>query len=272
MKIKLYIVTYNREKDLNNTLESLFSTDIDHHLVDVYIVNNHSNFIINNKFSNRVKVLHNVFRPDFSKGHLSRNYNEIFIHGFRDLNHADCDILMHSHDDNSFDKNIFSRIIELHKKYTFITFSQGCGFCSYTPESIKNIGMWDERFCTIGYHEGDYFLRAIKYNNEKSSINDWVAAHRLHNKIDDHLAFKLPGTHMNTSHSESFKYYPICRKLFELKWPKWRDVEWRTNMQSDEIPNPSIPTYMMYPYFEKDILNIEEKYYPNIDINGRQFF
>jgi GT2 family glycosyltransferase len=153
MKIKFYVVTYNRKDHLNKTLESLFSTDISSHDVEVYVVNNHTNFSVEEKFSGKIKVLHNVMRPDFSTGHLSRNYNEIFIHGFRDLSNPDCDILMHSHDDNTFHPQLFSKMVELHSKFDLITFSQGCGFMSYNAEAVKKIGMWDEkcnytRLCT----------------------------------------------------------------------------------------------------------------------------
>ncbi len=279
MKIKFYIVTYNRFNELNKTLESLFNTDINKYNVEIFIINNHSNFKINELYLNKVKVIHNTLRPDFSTGHLSRNYNEIFLHGIKDLDNPDCDILIHSHDDNLFKLTLFSELIEYHKKYSFITFSWGCGFCSYLPIAIKKIGMWDERFCTIGYHEGDYFLRALKYNNEHTSINDWHAARRIHNPISDALCFKQSDTEQNDSHKKSFSNYSICRRLFELKWKDWRstrnileDTSFPINAPALNVPKPAIPTYMLYPYFEKKIENVEEKYYVDIDINGPAFF
>ncbi len=269
-KIKFYIVTYNRKNDLHNTLVSLYNTDINNHNVEVFIVNNHTNFEINDEFKSKVTVLHNTMRPDFSTGHLSRNYNEILIHGFKDLNSPDCNILIHSHDDNIFDENLFSGLIKHHETYSFISFSQGCGLCSYLPEAVKNIGMWDERFCTIGYHEGDYFLRAIKYNREKSSINDWGAAHREINPIEHHLASKLENTSENGAHRNSIANYSVCRQLFELKWGGFRDVEWPRN-EYFEVPNPGIATYVMYPYFERNLNNVDSHYFRGIDFNGHPY-
>lgn len=274
MKIKMYFVTYNRPNDLNETLESFFNTDLflnsDYDQVEknVYVVNNHSNFILNEKFKNKVKVLHNVLRPDFSCGHLSRNYNEIFINGFKNLNNPDCDILMHSHDDNYFDKNFFKNLLEYNKKYDIITFSQGCGFMAYTPEAIKKVGMWDERFCTIGYHEGDYFLRAIKYNADKTSINDPNQL-RTWNPLP-HIVYKMPHTHLNTAHRESQNYYSVCRQLFELKWSGVKDTNFPGNILNI-LSDPAIPMHMMYPYFEKDLYDIQTKYFKQIDLNGRKF-
>lgn len=280
MKIKFYIITYNRKNELDKTLKSLFDTDINNYNVQINIVNNYSKIEIDEKWKDKICILNNTFRPDFSTGHLSRNYNEIFLHGFKNLKNPDCDILIHSHDDNFFQKNLFEKLIEYHKNYTFITFSWGCGFCSYLPEAIKKIGIWDERFCTIGYHEGDYFLRALKYNNKFSSINDWEAAKRIHNPIKENpLAYKQPETkNHNEAHKNSWNYYSICRRLWEKKWPNWKnadnricDTYWQ-NVSEKNIPLPSIETYMLYPYFEKDIENIEEKYYPDIELNGNPFF
>ncbi len=270
MNIKFYIVTYNREHDLNKTLESLFATDISSHNVEICIVNNHSNFRMNPIYNDKVKVLHNVMRPDFSTGHLSRNYNEIFIHGFKNLAAPACDILMHSHDDNTFHPEFFSKMLEHHKTYEMITFSQGCGLMSYLPEAVRKNGMWDERFCTIGYHEGDYFLRALRYNRDKTSINDWAAAHRQWNPIPEELCFKLAGTSLNEAHAASHKYYSLCRRFWIMKWGNWRDQAWSTS-QLENVKKPELPQYMMYPYFEKDIYDLEEKYYPRIEIIGHPY-
>ena len=268
MKIKFYIVTYKRKKDLHNTLVSLFNTDINEYNVEVYIVNNHSEIFIDDEFKSRVKVLHNTFRPDSSTGHLSRNYNEIFLHGFKDLSNPDCDLLMHSHDDNTFDSMFFKKIIEHHKKYELITFSQGCGLMSYTPEAVKTVGMWDERFCTIGYHEGDYFVRALAYLKDKVSINDPLQG-REFNPLP-WICTKLQDTQQNNEHQRSFTYYPICRQLWELKYPTIKDVGW-SKEQYLNMPEPNISYFVMYPYFEKDLYNLDSKYFEGIDFNGKPF-
>jgi hypothetical protein len=175
---------------------------------------------------------------------------------------------MHSHDDNEFDSQLFSKMIDLHQTYDLVTFSQGCGFMSYTPEAVKKIGLWDERFCTLGYHEGDYFLRALRYNKNRVSINDpggernWQQVHPLVIKPSD--------SHGLPDHLASWKYYPVCRRLWEMKWGEWKDCSWSIEQMSNVI-KPQIPCYMMYPYFEKDILDLEEKYYPDIQFTGKQF-
>jgi hypothetical protein len=107
MKIKHYIVTYNNNEVLNISLESIFNTlcKYDRDEYKVYIINNHSNFLIDPKFEAYVEVLHNMVRPDFSTGHLSRNWNQSIINGFADLSNPDCDIVITSQNDCIFIDN-----------------------------------------------------------------------------------------------------------------------------------------------------------------------
>lgn len=268
MKVKLYIVTYKRPDDLRTTLSDIFNSDIVEHDVEVYIANNHTEFYIDDEYVDKVTVLHNVFRPDHSTGHLSRNYNEIFLHGIQDLTSPDCDLLIHTHDDNTFQPNWFSQLLEYHKTYDFITFSQGCGLCSYLPRAVKSIGMWDERFCTIGYHEGDYFLRALRTLKDKVSINDPHQG-REFNPLP-HIVTKKSGTGQNFAHQQSFNNYSVCRNLWELKWPGLKDGGWSQEFYHN-VPKPAIPTYILYPYFEKHMDNLEDKYFKGIDVDGRPF-
>ena len=86
MKIKLFIVTYNNALELNKTLTSLFKSDLNAIDYEVFIINNHSNFSIDEQFEKNVAILHNVLRPDNSTGYLTRNWNQALILGFGNLN------------------------------------------------------------------------------------------------------------------------------------------------------------------------------------------
>jgi hypothetical protein len=55
-----------------------------------------------------------------------------------------------------------------------------------------------------------------------------------------------------------------------MKWGNWKDVSW-TDEQMNNVIKPQIPCYMQYPYFEKDIYDLEEKYYADIQFEGRPF-
>ena len=79
--IKIYIVTYRRPNILNKTLDILFNkTDFPSiPNTEVNIINNHSEFRLNEEFEGRVKVIHNNTRPDWDTGNLSRNWNEALL-------------------------------------------------------------------------------------------------------------------------------------------------------------------------------------------------
>lgn len=261
-KVKLFIVTYNAPNALHGTLEELFSSDFINSGNEIIIINNHSNFHVDQKFHGRCKVIHNQGRPDFSKGHLSRSWNQTLLHGFQDLNNPQSDIVVHAQDDTAFEKDWFSSLLELHKKYTFISDGVGDNFCSYTVEAVKNIGMWDERFCNIGYQEADYFLRAYIYNRDKSSIND-SAHHRVWNALQKPLVNRLNTVWTRERTFDSLPYHKVSLQVFERKWSVtaafWDQPDFFS--KASQIKTPNIPTFMMYPYFEKDINNLTEKGY-----------
>jgi hypothetical protein len=125
--------------------------------------------------------LNNDLRPDFTPGHLARNWNQAIINGFCDLNNPDCDILIHTQDDLTFKSGWLDNIVDYHynRGYNFIVFGDGDNFCSYTPEAIKIMGMWDERYYGIGTHERDYFYTAIRSNYDNMSMNDPSSGHRM---------------------------------------------------------------------------------------------
>jgi hypothetical protein len=50
----------------------------------------------------------------------------------------------------------------------------------YTPEAIRRVGLYDERFVGICHHEGDFFLRASLALREAACIHDIV-----HSRVAD---------------------------------------------------------------------------------------
>lgn len=257
MKIKHYIVTYNNNDILNSSIESIISytSNLIGIEYEISIINNHSNFELNIDFKNKVRVLHNELRPDFSTGHLSRNWNQAIINGFKDINNPDCDILITSQNDCKFEKDYVTNLVELHKKYSFVQLGDGDNFISYTSESIKKVGLWDERFCNIGYQEADYFLRQILYNTDGCSINDFFHR-RTHNVSDNHIIENVQSGYKrgDINHVTSAQYHPHSEQIYKLKWgntPQVHNSNW--NHDSLKSLTPNIDSFIYYPYFEKNI-------------------
>ena len=265
MKIKIYIVTYKNDKALNRNLDSLYQSDIVNHDYEITIINNHTDFQADIDRPN-LRVVHNTVRPDFSTGHLSRDWNFALIDGFKDLNNPDCDIVVACQNDTVFFPNWASYIVEKHKKdYSFIQFGNGDNFMSWTPAGASVIGLWDERFCNIGYQEGDYFLRAVLLNNKNTSINDWRrepgylkpgkrSHEREHNPIENKVVdvWFSQDEGNKEAHKESKKFHNISREVFRQKWEGFNSVHWPSD--KNLMPKrPTLNSFIYYPYFEKDL-------------------
>jgi hypothetical protein len=216
------------------------------------------------KFEPYVKVLHNILRPDFSTGHLARNWNEAIINGFKDLNNPDCDILITNQNDCEFDGDFIPNLIEWHKKYSFIQFGAGDHFISYTSDAVKNVGLWDERFCNIGYQEADYFLRQLLYNTKGCSINDYKHQ-RVHNtEFNNIIKHTESGYERNDEfHLESKKFHNISERVYTSKWGETPYNHATNGWNYEKLKNlkPIINSFLYYPYFEKDILFLEKQNY-----------
>lgn len=259
-KVKIFIVTYQNSELLNKCVSSIFenSTIQEQQNFEVFIINNHSKFYLEDRFLDKVTVLNNEVRPDFSTGHLSRNWNQSIINSFVDLNNPHCDILVTCQNDTIFSENFFSKITQLHQKYDFVTCGPGDNYVSYTPNAVKKIGLWDERFCGIGYQEKDYFIRAFKYHPEKSSINDYY--HNIvHNPIQfQELPIEFTATgfeRMDEHHIAAGDYHVVSAQMMFLKWGQLpKEV-----LQYVQHVDPKLPSFVLYPYFEKDVETLYEQ-------------
>ena len=263
MKTKFYITTYNNNEILNDwILKSLHESDYDRDNVEIFVIDNHSNVHINDEYSSFVKVLANNLRPDFSTGHLSRNHNQAIINGFESLINPKCDVVVSCQNDTKVLKNWYQTLCEAMKTYTFLTVGAGDQFQAWKAEGVRNIGLYDERFCGITQQEADYFLRSYLYNKEYSSINDGYHG-RVHNELTKNIIeVTLSGYGRGEpSHLESHKNsLSVNLKLFHKKWGNGLEYggRWYDHDNLHELVCLT-DNYVMYPYFEKDILNLTEK-------------
>lgn len=184
-KMKVFIVTYKRSEVLNDTLRKLFQSDfskLDN--TEVNVINNHSDFSLDEEFKEKVNVLHNVLRPDWSNGNVSENYNQAFINGIVDLNNPQTEVLVTLQNDAVVHPNWCENLQKLFQKgYTFITGLCGDTVTAYRPDAVRKIGIWDENL-PAQYKETDYFLRALIYNRDQSCINDIVHGILLNHEPD----------------------------------------------------------------------------------------
>lgn len=262
MKIKIFIVTWQDENALHNNLSTLFAgfqfaQDVDIH---VNIINNHTNFKIHKSFESHVNIIHNRATPDFATAMLARMWNTALIHGFKNLNEPDCDIVVTAQDDTVWNYDWIPNLKKVMKEFTFYADDAGDLVCAYRPEAVKKIGMWDERF-HYGFGEGDYFLRAIKYNADKSTINDFSHARVWNPTL--HLAKRpQPDDSRYNEQSRSHQYRGLSWANFLYKW-RYTEMEgrWPDNIEEMVLTTPTIPSIILYPYFEMNVENLKEKGY-----------
>lgn len=272
MKIKLYIVTYKGHKRLPITLNSIFFSQIPSNVkLEVNIINNHSDIRIPQQFLSDVNVLHNNLRPDFSTGHLSRNWNQAIINGFKDLQHPDCDILVCSQDDSVFRPDWAIKLKEFMTGNEFIQGGHGDQFHAYKANHVRKVGLWDERFCGLSRQAADYFLRSVAFNSCNVSIQD-VLHHRIYRPINpeninaargffvDPDVRKIDDVWDNSSDNNN----KISIDLMQAKYGEdpypWSDMEyWVRKAFENKLFHCS--NYITYPYFEKDVIDLKGKRY-----------
>ena len=264
MRIKVYIVTYNNDEVLKKNLNLLYTSDLTAYDYSIHIINNYS--IIKNLYpyveSDRFIILNDSVRPDFSNGHLARSWNAALMDGFVDLNNPQSDLVVLMQNDTFVKPHCFYNLVQEHKKYDFIQLGAGDQFMSFNVDAVKKIGMFDERFCSIQYQEADYFMAGMAFNRNRISINDRIAHEREWNAIDGVFENFIESDYALNGEFHLHKWSPMNRNLFFKKW-NCDPQNWYQYI-SNYSPKPLIDRYFTYPYFEKDILTLDEQNYNKI--------
>jgi hypothetical protein len=263
MKISIFIVTYKNDNLLNKCIKSIFDANKTNDIIKTNILNNYSTIQIDPLFQDKVQVIQNDGIPSFSTGHLARSWNQCIMHSIKDINNPDCDTIILAQNDTVFRPDFISNIKNYLRRYSYITMGKGDEVQIITPYAIKNIGMFDERFCNIGFQEADYFLRAIILNSNGTSINDAFHS-RIHNPLENNIIEDVPNGYNRKDeiNIESCKYHRISRQLFSYKWKgiilNNEDPEnWSEYTKSLKVCPKQ---YMFYPYFETNLPNLNNKY------------
>ena len=258
MRIKQYIVTYNNNNLLNRCIQSM--GDFSH---DVFIIDNYGNAVIDIP-SKTLKILPNTLRPNFSTGHLAKDWNAALVLGFKDLKNPDADIVILNQNDAVFKPEYISNLVELHNVFDFVQLGSGDEVLSFTPNAVKKIGLFDERFSNIGFQEADYFLRARILMPDSITIND-ETHDRVWNPIDfvNDIIENIECGHNREEASTmaSAKYHTTSAVAFFHKWQNLPvDRNWSKLPQGFRF-DQLVPLYshIMYPYFEKDIETLNKQ-------------
>jgi hypothetical protein len=250
MNIRVFIVRYHETDKLYTCLENLGI----HDGVSITIINNRGTLDLSDKFPH-VNIINNYARPDWSTGKLARNWNETILHGFEDLNNPACDKVISVQADARINPEWYNNILNISPEIKFMSCGHGDEFLMFTPEGIKKVGMFDERFSSA-FHEVDYYVRCKIRMPENTCIIDrnawsgslgWI----IYNKhgIDD-TNFIL-GTYKCGHCIETqggMHYHNLVRNIFNID---------KYGIEPDDIGTYekyiSHSEYIWYPYFEHNI-------------------
>jgi len=262
MKVRQYIVTYKNPIVLHDCLESIFKglSDEELNMLELHIINNHSKFVLDKTFEKHVTVHHNSLRPDTSTGHLSRDWNSGLVHGFENLKKPACDIVILTQHDVKFKPHYIRTLIKLHQRFDLVQFGLGDSCMSFTPQVVRRVGLFDERFNNIGFQEEDYLIRAKMLCGDRISINYTMWDHTNHIEIPPHNPVSDDENILNSSpngyqrgdldHFTSVQYHTYGHILL---WEKW--------VKPNREKTPGITSWIMYPYFERDVETLVEQRY-----------
>jgi hypothetical protein len=251
-KIVVFIVRYKEVYKLYECLDSIRVN------IPVYIINNYGTLVLpKDKYPN-VTVMDNIVRPDFSTGHLSRNWNQAIINGFKNINYPAVDKVVAIQSDVKLSHNWYDNVKNLDKKIRYLVCGRGDEFQIFTPDGIRNVGLYDERFCNIGYQESDYFLRNLIIQPNNCCIIDYahgrvnIPSEFSNVKESDFIISSAEGYVFNEAHIESQKFHEISNRWFMKKWNNmthWREF-WN---EENKKPDPFQKEIYLYPYFECNI-------------------
>lgn len=265
-KIKVYAVRYKENIDI--FLNKFYSdptveNDMKDGSLQLFIINNYST-VDRSLYSDKVThIFNNEIRPDFSTGHLSRNWNQAIINGFKDLDNPDCDVVVCMQIDAYLNKEWYQKVKKVLSTEEIQYFCCGNGDeCQlFRPAIIKKVGLFDERFCSIFYQEADYFLRVLTRAPQNAVFLDFKHI-RVHNEIiptEELSEYIFVETVENERQPESIAAFNVSlktgsstHKYFQHKWPSIScAIHWNTAVIKESVNKDNINReYMLYPYFE----------------------
>jgi len=284
MRVAISVVTYNSPEELNNNIRSISESDLMELNPHIEIINNHSNFFLSESLLDNVREIHhNTLRPDFSTGHLARDWNSAIVRSIGELGNPRHDLIVLSQDDVIFKKDFFEKVEPLLEEYDFITSGWGDSVLVMQPAIVKKIGLFDERFSFIGFHEADYFLRCLMHHRQRTSLNDyfhdrvWQPCDNGEYKLlKECIEFKIQRADTDfisippydderagrsVKRTQGF-YTRLGQRLWGNKWPHYKSQGWDTFwLEKLKAKMPDTFSFMMYPYFEKDVIALKEQKY-----------
>lgn len=173
MKVRVYIVTYRRDDVLNKNLQTLWAGARHSEDLLVTVLSNHPQVhIAEENIRPNLRVIINHTRHNNSWGYLARDWNFGIIDAFKTWKNPDAiDWCVLAQNDVEWLPG-WDEWLESQTRFDLISQPVGDAVVALNVEAVRRVGLFDERFSTLHFHDVDYLNRAAVILRDRASIND----------------------------------------------------------------------------------------------------
>lgn len=151
----------------------------------IHVINNNpADLLVNRRdlVPDGVSVHDNSLRLTRSHGQLARTWNEAIINAFGNLAAPNVDVLVTMQADAVLKATWWTVVHSALKSCALLSFGRGDEMVVYTPEAVRRVGLWDERFTSLTHQEYDYFFRAALALSPRACMTDHLHSRLLHRR------------------------------------------------------------------------------------------
>jgi hypothetical protein len=270
--ITIVVLSYNEDELLKNCLNSIVESDLvrqHEHNVRLIVTNTNRTPLqlrITFELPPEVEVNENILASSHSTGHSARYWNQALIGGFDSLVAPVSKWVVTLQADSVLTADWWHFV----KK----RLDDGCGLFQlgygdqlvvHTVDSVRHVGLFDERFYSIVHQEGEYFSRARMLYPIGTCIND--PTHGRYLNFTEDIFSKIFARNVEPGHgsgsdgerkvfSDYDSHIRYVNKLIESKWTGMNVMGWGgpDNTFTPPPMNSRNPQPVLYPYFEKYLL------------------
>jgi hypothetical protein len=266
MKIRVYIVTFRRDDVLNLNLRTLWAGASHPEALEVTVISNHPEVCIEEaNLRPNLRVLINQTRHTHSWGYLARDWNFAIIDAFKTWQNPEgVDWCVLAQNDVEWLAGWDQWLVQ-QEQFDLISQPVGDAVVALNIEAVRKVGLFDERFCSLHFHDIDFLNRAVITLGKRGSIcdghpdskgGDW-------NSVGEVLIRKSASGYVDNDPSlHTRKSWLELRNLLFSKWG-FRSLEeaWDRASLKHRFSQKTLPKEpLLYPFFWHGMAGVMENH------------
>jgi hypothetical protein len=277
IRLAVAIATYNEDESLRNLISVLSATEFYNASVNIMVINNNKKRLEERIAWNlppNIVIHNNVFLSTHDFGHLARTWNQAILIAFDNLHHPKHDVLITLQADAELCPDWYTHILHMLKNgCQFAQIGRGDELVVHTIDSVRTIGLFDERFNGLTHQESDYFIRSRLYYPSHSCLHDYFHGYVYNPQEMSKMIlnvsiptgyFRLRNSKQNeTRTGDRLSAQRNNRNTLNLLRSKWcflgnvfpcnKEVE--KKIENNLYRSPCRKMYPLYPWFERSVSN-----------------